>query len=63
MSVDTPELTGAEEVRWDLTDLYPTDDALFADLDAAEAEARGLAERYRGRLADLDASQLATALA
>ena len=58
-----PPPTGAEGVRWDLSDLYPSDDALSADLDTALAEAADLGARYRGRLADLDASALSTALA
>ncbi len=63
MTADPAELTGAEEVRWDLTDLYPSDDVLWADLETAEAEAADLAARYRGHLADLDADALAQALA
>ncbi len=55
--------TGAEDVRWDLADLYATEADLNADLAAVEAEAGTLAERYRGRVADLDAGALATALA
>ena len=61
-TVATPT-TGAEEVRWDLTDLYASDPALDADLAGAEAAAGALAERYRGRLGDLDAAALAAALA
>ena len=54
--------TGAESVRWDLADLYATEADLDADLTATEALADTLAERYRGQIADLDASALATAL-
>ena len=63
MSAEPAVLTGAEEVRWDLTDLYPSDDALAADLDLAEADALALAGRYRGTLATLDAATLAEAFA
>lgn len=63
MSAEPAVLTGAEEVRWDLTDLYPSDDALAADLALAEADALALAERYRGTLATLDAAALADAFA
>ncbi|WP_420454836.1 M3 family oligoendopeptidase [Rubrivirga sp.] len=63
MPAEHAELTGAEEVRWDLADLHPSDDALWTDLDAAEAQAADLAARYRGHLADLDAGALADALA
>ncbi len=45
--------TGAEDVRWDLSDLYPDTDALDAALDADERAAGAFAERYRGRLASL----------
>ena len=54
--------TGAEDVRWDLTDLYATPADLDADLAATEAEAARIAERYRGRIADLNAAELAGAL-
>ena len=59
----TERPTGAETARWDLTDLYATEAALDADLVAAEADAAALGERYRGRVAELDAGALATALA
>lgn len=51
----------AAAVRWDLGDLYAaTDDpALDRDLDAADREAADLAAGYRGRLARLDAADLA----
>ncbi len=55
--------TGAEAVRWDLTDLYASEAALDADLATAEAEAHALAERYRGRIGALGAEALAEALA
>ncbi len=54
--------TGAEAVRWTLADLYATEADLDTDLEATEAEAASLAERYRGRFADLDAAALAAAL-
>ena len=53
--------TGADDVRWDLSDLYPSDDALDADLASTEALAATLAERYRGRIGALDAAGLAEA--
>ena len=59
----TDRPTGAETVRWDLTDLYESEAALDADLVAAEAEAASLAERYRGRIGGLGAEALAAALA
>jgi oligoendopeptidase F len=47
--------------EWDLADLYPALDspALEADLERARAEAQALAERTRGRLAELDGERLA----
>jgi oligoendopeptidase F len=54
----------AAGVRWDLSDLYPepAEPAIERDLDAAEAAAARFAERYRGRIASLDAAELAAAL-
>jgi oligoendopeptidase F len=54
----------AAGVRWDLSDLYPepADPAIERDLDGAEAAAARFAERYRGRVASLDAPALAVAL-
>lgn len=56
--------TGAEDVRWDLTDLYagPDDPAVRADAEGAMSAAASFAERYRGRVGELDAEALATAL-
>jgi len=54
----------AAGVRWDLSDLYagPDDPALEADLDDAQARAEAFAERYRGRLAQIEPAELAAAL-
>ncbi len=60
---ESTPLTGAEEVRWDLTDLYASPAHLDADLAEVERAATALAERYRGQLAALDADALAAALA
>ncbi len=53
--------TGAEDVAWDLTDLYAgmDDPQLLADLDAADAEVTALDTAYRGRIAGLDAAAAA----
>ncbi|RDI73705.1 oligoendopeptidase, pepF/M3 family [Gaiella occulta] len=61
----TTELTGAEEVAWDLSDLYesPDDPALEADVADAEGSAAAFRERYRGTVASLDAAGLAEAVA
>jgi len=51
--------------EWDLTDLYPGMDSseLAADLDRAQAEAQRFAERYQGKLDNLDGDGLAGAIA
>ena len=57
--------SGAEEVTWDLTDLYAgmDDPRLNADLDACDSEADALGETYRGRIAGLTAAELAGLIA
>jgi oligoendopeptidase F len=57
--------TGAESVRWDLTDLYSgaDDPRLAQDLDQALERAETLGARYRGRVAGLAAGELAELLA
>ena len=54
--------TGAEEVRWDLNDLYPSESSLHQDLALADGEADVFRERYRGEMAALEADGLAEAL-
>lgn len=54
--------TGAEEIHWDLTDLYPDREALEQDLEVADQEAGRFAERYRDRVGELSAEALAEAL-
>jgi oligoendopeptidase F len=63
--VATTELTGAEEVAWDLTDLYEAldDPRIDADVAQSEADAAAFRERYHGRVAELDAAELAAAVA
>jgi oligoendopeptidase F len=60
----TTELTGAEEVAWDLSDLYDAVDDPRIDADVAEAEADAAAfrERYHGKVAGLGAAELAEAV-
>ena len=59
------ESTGAEEIVWDLSDLYAgmDDPQLNADLDACDAEADALGQAYRGRIANLTAAELAALIA
>src|SRR5262249_17405280 len=56
--------TGAEEIHWDLTHLYPGDarPAVDADLDAGMELALEFEKKYRGRVAGLPAAALAEAL-
>jgi oligoendopeptidase F len=58
--------TGEAELPvWDLSDLYRSaeDPSLATDLDRAEADAKGFADRHSGRLAGLSGDQLAAAIA
>jgi len=61
----TTELTGAEDVAWDLSDLYESgDDArLEQDVQEAEEASETFRETYYGKVADLDAAGLAAAIA
>jgi oligoendopeptidase F len=61
----TTEITGAEEVSWDLSDLYDGSDDPRIEEDIAEAEASAAAfrERYYGKAAELTAAELADAIA
>jgi oligoendopeptidase F len=57
--------TGAEGVTWNLGDLYTSsaDPRLDADLAAADQRADVFAAKYRGRVADLSAKEMAELLA
>lgn len=55
-------ITGAEAVHWDLTDLYPSAEALEQDLAISDEEASAFADKYRGRVASLTAAEMAEAL-
>ena len=61
----TQQLTGAEEVAWDLSDLYdkPDDPRLQGELDEAKAATEAFRERYHGKVAELEAAGLAEAVA
>jgi len=54
---------GADEIRWDLDDLKGDPGSVEATLEQARADASTFAERYRGRIPELDAEALAEALA
>jgi len=57
-------LTGAEEVIWDLSDLYSgyEDAAFISDKALLETAARQFADRYRSKIATLSSSELAETL-
>ncbi len=61
----TTEITGAEEVAWDLSDLYETagDPRFEADVKEAEDASAAFRERYYGKVAGLSAAELAEAIA
>jgi len=54
--------TGAEDVRWNLADLYATEADLDAELATTEADAEAFGARYHGQVHQLDAAALAEAL-
>ncbi|MGH3137610.1 MAG: M3 family oligoendopeptidase [Gaiellaceae bacterium] len=60
----TTELTGAEDVAWDLSDLYESGDdpRIEQDVREADAAAAEFRERYYGRVAQLSAGELVEAI-
>jgi oligoendopeptidase F len=60
----TTELTGAEDVAWDLSDLYEggDDPRIEQDVEQVEAAAADFRERYYGRIAELSAAELGDAI-
>lgn len=56
--------TGAEEINWDLSDLYssPNSEALKRDRKAVITQSEAFADQYRGRIAELTPSQFLEAL-
>jgi oligoendopeptidase F len=60
----TTELTGAEDVAWDLSDLYDggDDPRIEEDVEETEAAAASFRERYYGRVAELSAGDLREAI-
>jgi len=55
-------ITGAEDVRWDLSGLYTDESTLHADVARTQEEAAAFATEYRGKLSELSAVDLAQAL-
>jgi oligoendopeptidase F len=64
MGVQTRQPTGAEEVTWNLGDLYAAveDAAIDQDLNEAHDRADELAETYRGHIVELNAQEIRTLL-
>jgi oligoendopeptidase F len=60
----TTELTGAEDVAWDLSDLYESgaDPRIEHDVEQTEAAAASFREQYYGRVAELTAGDLRAAI-
>ncbi|HLE98561.1 MAG TPA: M3 family oligoendopeptidase [Gaiellaceae bacterium] len=60
----TTELTGAEDVAWDLSDLYESGDDPRIEQHVREVEeaAAAFRERYYGRIAELSAAELVEAI-
>ena len=60
----TTELTGAEDVAWNLSDLYESGDdpLLESHVDEAEKAAAAFRDRYHGNVAGLDAAALVAAI-
>ncbi len=61
-STEPTTRTGAEQVHWNLTDLYPSPTQLIEDLTRADSAAQDFARAYRGKVAELQATDLAKAL-
>jgi len=53
---------GADDVRWTLEDLHEDPEAVTDSLATADEKADAFADRYRGRVEDLEAEALATML-
>jgi oligoendopeptidase F len=60
----TTELTGAEDVAWDLSDLYESGDdpRIEQDVQETNAAAAVFRERYYGKVAELSAAELVEAI-
>ncbi len=54
--------TGAETVRWNLADLYPSEDLLETDLSKAFSDAEVFATAWRGSVANLSPDNMVKAL-
>ena len=59
---EATKTTGAEDVRWNLTDLYASadDPKIEANLSRELERAREFEKRYKGKIASLDPKSFAT---
>jgi oligoendopeptidase F len=64
MTTAEKQQTGAEDILWNLSDLYaaPDDPKIDADIAASLAQAKDFTETYHGRIAELSAAELNSAL-
>ena len=64
MQAEETQLTGAEQVAWDLSDLYSgvDDPAIAGDMQRADDAAAALERDYRGKVATLSPDALAEAV-
>ena len=53
---------GAENVIWDLTDLFPTTESLLEELLKGQSKADAFAERYRGSMGQMQAQEMKRAM-
>lgn len=65
MATELQTRAGADEVQWDLTDLYtgPEDQAFTSELENAISGAEAFKDKYYGRIGELGADELAPAVA
>lgn len=63
MTTEKETKTGAEEIQWNLSDLYDgvNDTQLQTDKKKVQQQAAAFAEKYHGTISDLDAKELAQA--
>lgn len=65
MSQNEESRTGAEEVKWDLSDLYPSQDhpSVESDRKQLEENVERFTKKYKGKIASLDTITFASAMA
>jgi len=58
-----PFKTGAEDMAWNLSDLYASEDQLLQALDEVSAKVEAFAAKYRGQIENLSPAELSESLA